>query len=82
MNVDQVRESTRTDPVLSRVLQYVMTGWPDKQITPEITLYFSKRHEITVEDSCLLWGVRVIITHWTPRYCPYEVTRATSRLVA
>ena len=60
----------------------VMTGWPDKQITPEITLYFSKRHEITVEDSCLLWGIRVIITHWAPRYCPYEVTRATSRLVA
>lgn len=82
MNVDQVRKSTRTDPVLSRVLQYVMTGWPDKQITPEITLYFSKRHEITVEDSCFLWGIRAIITHWTPRYCPYEVTRATSRLVA
>ena len=54
MNVDQVRKSTRTDPVLSRVLQYVMTGWPDKQITPEITLYFSKRHEITVEDGCFI----------------------------
>ena len=53
MNVDQVRKSTRTDPVLSRVLQYVMTGWPDKQITPEITLYFSERLEITVEDGCL-----------------------------
>lgn len=82
MNVDQVRKSTRTDPVLSRVLQYVMTGWPDKQITPEITLYFSKRHEITVEDSFLSWGIRVIIIHWAPRYCPNEVTRATSRLVA
>ena len=53
MNVDQVRKATRTDPVLSRVLQYVMTGWPDKQIT----LYFSKRLEITVEDGCLLWGI-------------------------
>ena len=33
MNVDQVREATRTDPVFSRVLQNMMAGWPDKQIT-------------------------------------------------
>ena len=32
MNVDQVRKATRKDPILSRVLQFVMTGWPDKQI--------------------------------------------------
>ena len=32
MNVDQVLKATRKDPILSRVLQFVMTGWPDKQI--------------------------------------------------
>ena len=37
-----------------------MTGWPDKQITPEITLYFSKHHEITVKDGSLLWGIQAI----------------------
>ena len=73
MNVDQVRKATRTDPVLSRVLQYVMTGWPDKQITPEITLYFSKRHEITVEDGCLLWGIRVIIPSQLRERVLYEL---------
>ena len=61
MNVDQVRKATRKDPILSRVLQFVMTGWPDKQNEPETTHYFSKRHEITAEDGCLLWGIRVII---------------------
>lgn len=61
MNVDQVRKATRKDPILSRVLQFVMTGWPDEQNEPETTHYFSKRHEITVEDGCLLWGIRVII---------------------
>ena len=45
----------------SRVLQFVMTGWPEKPIAAEITQYFNKRHEITVEDGCLLWGIRVII---------------------
>lgn len=61
MNVDQVRKATRKDPILSRVLQFVMTGWPDKQNEPKTTHYFTKRHEITVEDGCLLWGIRVII---------------------
>ena len=61
MDVDQVRKATRNDPMLSRVLQFVMTGWPEKPINPEITQYFNERHEITVEDGCLLWGIRVII---------------------
>ena len=54
MNVDQVRKTTRKDPILSRVLQFIMTGWPDKQNEPETTHYFTKRHEITVEDGYLL----------------------------
>lgn len=29
--------------------------------TDEIKPYFMKRHEITAEDGCLLWGIRVII---------------------
>ena len=73
MNADQVRKATQTDPVLSRVLQYMMTGWPDKQITPEITLYFNKRHEITVEDGCLLWGIRVIIPSQLRERVLYEL---------
>ena len=35
INVDQVRKATRKDPILSRVLQFVVTGWPDKQNEPE-----------------------------------------------
>ena len=62
MNVDQVRKATRKDPILSRVLQFVLPGWPNKQNEPEPTHYFTKRHEITVEDGSLLWGIRVIIS--------------------
>ena len=30
MDVDQVRKATRNNPMLSRVLQFMMTGWPEK----------------------------------------------------
>ena len=38
-----------------------MTGWPEKPSAQEVTQYFNKRHKITVEDGCLLRGIRVII---------------------
>ena len=56
-----ILEATKSDPVLSCVLRYVKSGWPvlveDECLRP----YFHRRHEITVERDCLLWGLRVII---------------------
>ena len=34
---------------------------------------FSKRHEITVEDGCLLWGIRVIIPSQPRERVLYEL---------
>ncbi|XP_039520330.1 uncharacterized protein K02A2.6-like [Pimephales promelas] len=56
----QVRKSTRNDPVLSKVMDIVMTG---KGETDDLELkpYVSRRHELSVQSGCLLWGRRVII---------------------
>ena len=35
--------------------------------------FFSKRHEITVEDGCLLWGIRVIIPSQPRERVLYEL---------
>ena len=43
-------------------LSYTMTGWP-KQVDPELHGYHARQNEITVEDGCLLWGMRVIVPH-------------------
>ena len=58
----QIRDATRADPVLSRVLAYVKSGWPAS--TPEderLRPYASKASELTTEQDCLLWGMRVVI---------------------
>ena len=56
----QIARQTRTDPILSKVMHCVKTGWP---AVSEATLeaYQHKRNEITIEDGCLLWGNRVIV---------------------
>ena len=57
-----IREATRGDPVLSRVLHFVLHGWSAEENTPEELRYYrAKREEFTVEDGCLLRGTRVLI---------------------
>ena len=61
LGVDHVRNATRSNPTLSRVLEYTLSGWPKAIDLETIKPYFNKRNEITTEDGCLLWGIRVII---------------------
>ena len=56
----QLRAATRTDPVLSKVICYVRSGWP-QDCTPTLRSYWSHRFELMVEGECLLWGIRIIV---------------------
>ena len=55
MNVDVVRKSTRQESALSQVLQWVRWGWPEKDPGGIYSPYFSRRHEISVMEGCLMW---------------------------
>ena len=56
-----IAKFTLKDPELSKVLQYTLNGWPN--YVPDETLkpYFTRRTELSVDQNCLLWGLRVII---------------------
>ena len=60
VSVVQVCKATRSDPVLSKVVTYLKSGWPMKP--PDLVKpYFSRRDELSIEEGCILWGVRVIV---------------------
>ena len=40
---------------------YTLSGWPNTCTEEAIQPYWSRRHELTIEDGCLLWGRRVIV---------------------
>ena len=48
------------DPVLSRVKDIVMHGWPGK-VDANLEPYHRRRNELSVDKTCVLWGLRVII---------------------
>ena len=52
---------TRKDPVLSKVYDYVLNGWPNHPSDSELRPYFSRKAELTVEQGTILWGFHVVI---------------------
>ena len=55
-----IKTATRRDPILSKVISYVLKGWP-KQPSEEVRPHFRRKEEYTIENGCLLWGTRVVI---------------------
>ena len=53
----QVMAATRSDPVLSRVIKFTRSGWPDT--VPEYLKPYWRK--IAAEGDCLFWGTRVIV---------------------
>ena len=57
-----VQKATRKEPILSQVFQYTRSGWPTSQLLPDALKPLSTRqHELSIEDRCLMWGMRVFI---------------------
>ena len=61
VTADMIRSWTRKDPILSRVHQFVQSGWPTTIPNKSLHPYWDKRHEFSSQDGCLLWGNRVMV---------------------
>jgi hypothetical protein len=61
VSVDNIKSGTQRDPTLAKVLHFVKSGWPGKETSVQLRPYAARKHELSVEDNCLLWGSRVII---------------------
>ncbi|GFO37583.1 hypothetical protein PoB_006408800 [Plakobranchus ocellatus] len=54
--------TTRRDPVISQVMTFVKQNeWPSEDSIPQnIVDFYNRRHELTVQKECLMWGHRII----------------------
>ena len=57
----QIRESTRKHPLLAKVLDFTVTGWPERVADDALTPTLIRRRELSVEQGCLLWRLRVVV---------------------
>ena len=59
-----IREHTRKDPTLSKVMRFCEIGWTTNIKTledPKMTPFVRRRDELSLQDGCVLWGSRVIV---------------------
>ena len=61
VTAQQLAVATRRDPVLSAVYRYVQSGWPESVSDVELSHYFRRRNELSLEGGCVLWGCRVVV---------------------
>ena len=61
INFSSVSRLTRLDSVLSKVLKFVLEGWPSRltKYQEDIRPYFERRTELSTEQGCVLWGSRI-----------------------
>jgi hypothetical protein len=62
VTASEVKRETERDPVLCRVKEFLIQGWPENlQADSEYKPFQTRAEELTVEDGCILWGGRVVI---------------------
>lgn len=49
-----ISRDTRRDPVSARVLEYTLAGWPNHVTEEYLKPYFTRRHELTADQGCIL----------------------------
>ena len=58
---NDVKRETRRDHTLSKVLDFTMNGWTYKPQDEILKPFYMRKHELSVQNGCLMWGMRVII---------------------
>ena len=54
--------ATSRDPILSRVAKFLQVGWSNKSDIPsELSVYFWRKAELSLESGCALLGTQVIV---------------------
>ena len=56
-----IAEATIKDPLLFKVYQYTLNGWPDRCDDMEMKPFHNRRYELSCEQGCVLRGIRVIV---------------------
>ena len=61
VTVENVRQETNSDPILSLVVKRLKNGWQPEDGGSEIGPFYRRRAELSLSDNVILWGSRVVV---------------------
>lgn len=56
-----IARGTERSPLLSKVKTLTIQGWPSNMVDKDLKPFFQRRHELSLQQKCLLWGMRVVV---------------------
>uniref|UniRef100_A0A5S6QCG8 RNA-directed DNA polymerase n=1 Tax=Trichuris muris TaxID=70415 RepID=A0A5S6QCG8_TRIMR len=57
----QIADLSDQDPILYRVRNWLIEGWPSKIYSNELKTFWCRRNELSIHKNCVLWGCRVVV---------------------
>lgn len=57
----QINFESQLHPVISKIIYYVLNGWPNSKLNSIISPFYIRRNELSVEHGILMWGYKVTI---------------------
>ncbi|XP_055758363.1 uncharacterized protein K02A2.6-like [Salvelinus fontinalis] len=63
ISASDIAEETRKDPVLSKVLDLTLGGWPTFVNDNNLRPFIDKKDQLFTDQGCVLWGSRVVVPH-------------------
>ena len=61
-SASEFARKTSRNPTFAKALSLIQNGWPVNICShPELEPFFHRKHELSVEQGCLMWGLRTII---------------------
>ncbi|CAH8515513.1 unnamed protein product [Schistosoma bovis] len=68
---EAIKEASKKDNVLKIVRHCILNKWPSSRLHGELLQYFRRRESLTVVDSCIMFGHRIVI----PRNLRHQVIK-------
>nr|XP_034331686.1 uncharacterized protein LOC117690946 [Crassostrea gigas] len=56
-----IARATKADPLLVRVFEPTLNGWPSQVNVPELHPFFKRRSSLSMEKGIIHWGIRLVI---------------------
>lgn len=61
VSCNDIKMETLQDPLLRKVLKFVLDGWPEGKCDAELQPFKTRANGLSIHEGCLVWGVRTII---------------------
>lgn len=61
LTAKDIGQETQKDPVLAKVRDHILAGWPKHVPDESLHPYAKRKFELTIEDDCVHWDFRAVI---------------------